>query len=814
MTEPQVPEKIIPKYLEEEMQDSYLSYAMSVIVGRALPDIRDGLKPVQRRILYAMHELHMRYNQPHKKCARVVGETLGKYHPHGDTAVYDALVRMGQDFSLRYSLIDSQGNFGSIDGDPPAAQRYTECRLAQIADYILQDIEKGTVHFFPNFDNSLREPEVLPTVVPTLLVNGASGIAVGMATNIPPHNLGEVCDGIKYLIDNPAAGVKDLHKIIKGPDFPTGGTICGKGEIYRAYQEGKGKLTLRAKATIERGKVKAQIIVSEIPYQLNKSNLLETIANLVNNKRIEGISDIRDESDKDGIRIVIELKRDSHPEVVLNQLFKHTNLETTFGVIALALVNRKPQILDLKEMLTQHIRFRKEVIVRRAKYELAKAERRAHILEGLKIALKFLDKVVEIVRKSKTPQDAKEGLMKKFSLSSLQAQSILEMQLQRLCALERSKIEQEYLEVLKRMEYLKHILASEKKQEELIKEELKEVKSKFADARRTEIVAQKEEIEIEDLIVEEDMAVTISGSGYIKRMPVTSYRQQRRGGRGVTAAFTGEQDFIRHLFIASSKDTLLIFTDSGKVYPLKTYEIPPGSRTSKGRAIVNLLNLSGKEDITTVLSIKEFAPDEFIFMATQKGMVKRTSLDLFSNMRRSGIAAISLMKDDQLMGAAVCKEDNAAILATQKGFSIRFKIKTIRPTGRTSQGVRGIKLTKADSVLGMALIRDAIKIDDLCLLTATEKGFAKRTKVGEYRTQSRGGKGVINVKLSPKIGEVRGISLVRGGDEIMCITQKGVLIRTKVKDIRTSGRSTQGVKIINLDKGDKLATIARIVPES
>lgn len=813
MTEPKVPGRIVPKYLEEEMRESYLSYAMSVIVGRALPDIRDGLKPVQRRIMYAMHDLHLRYNQAYKKSARIVGECLGKYHPHGDTAVYDALVRMGQDFSLRYPLIDAQGNFGSIDGDPPAAMRYTEARMTALADYLLQDIEKGTVNFFPNFDNSLTEPEVLPTIIPTLLINGASGIAVGMATNIPPHNLGEVCDGIKYLIDNPQAGVNDLHKIIKGPDFPTGGTICGKGEIYRAYQEGKGKLTLRAKAIIERDKNRERIIINEIPYQLNKSNLLETMAGLVNDKKIEGIADIRDESDKDGIRIVVELKRDSPAEIVLNQMYKHTNLETTFGVIALALVNQRPQILTLKEMLAQHIRFRKEVIVRRTKFELDKAQRRAHILEGLKIAIKFLDKVVEIIRKSKAPQDAKAALMKEFSLSELQAQSILEMQLQRLCALERAKIEQEYLELLKRIEYLKHILSSEKKQEEMIKEELEEVKNKFADGRRTEIVAQKEEIEIEDLIVEEDMVITISGSGYIKRMPITTYRQQKRGGRGVTAASTGDEDFIRHLFIASSKDTLLIFTDAGKVYPVKTYEIPSGMRTSKGRAIVNLLNLGSKENITTVLSIKEFAADNFIFMATRQGAVKKTSLDLFSNMRRSGIAAISLNKDDQLMGAAVCRDDNVVILATQKGHAIRFKVKTIRPTGRTSQGVRGIRLSKSDTVLGMALVRDAIKVEDFCLLTATENGFAKRTKVDEYRIQSRGGKGIMNIKILPKIGQVRGVSLVSENDEIMCITQKGVLIRTKIKDIRVSGRVTQGVKVINLDKGDKLATIARIIPE-
>ncbi|MCM8823717.1 MAG: DNA topoisomerase 4 subunit A [Candidatus Omnitrophica bacterium] len=541
MQEGLVKEKIVSRYLEEEMKDSYLSYSMSVIVGRALPDIRDGLKPVQRRILYVMDELHLRHNQPHKKCARIVGETLGKFHPHGDAAVYEALVRMGQTFSLRYPLIDAQGNFGSIDGDPPAAMRYTEARLTAISDYILQDIDKDTVNFFPNFDNSLTEPEILPSVIPNFLINGASGIAVGMATNVPPHNLEEVCRGIIYLLDNPQATIKELHKIIKGPDFPTGGVICGKADILKAYEEGKGKLTLRAKATIEREKNRVQIIINKIPYQLNKANLIESIANLINNKKIEGITDLRDESDKEGIRIVLELKREVQPEIILNQLYKHTNLEVTFGVIFLALVNQKPEILNLKEILNHHIRFRKEIIVRRSRFELTKAQRRAHILEGLKIALKFLDKVIELIKKSKTPEEAKSELIKKFSLTDIQAQSILEMQLQRLCALERKKIDEEYLELIKKIEYLNLILSSEKKQEELIKEELETLINKFADPRRTEIVAQKEEIEIEDLIVEEDMVVTITGSGYIKRQPASGYRRQGRGGRGVTAIDTKDE---------------------------------------------------------------------------------------------------------------------------------------------------------------------------------------------------------------------------------------------------------------------------------
>lgn len=809
----QFKEKIIDRYLEEEMKESYMAYAMSVIVGRALPDVRDGLKPVQRRILYSMNDLHLRYSGPHKKCARIVGECLGKYHPHGDLSVYDALVRMAQEFSLRYPLVDGQGNFGSIDGDPPAAMRYSEARMAKVSDYILQDIDKKTVKFFPNFDNSLKEPEVLPSVLPNMLLNGASGIAVGMATNIPPHNLGEIADAITYLLDHPQATIKELHKYVKGPDFPTGGIICGRKDILNMYKEGRGKLTVRAKTSVEREKNKTQVIITEIPYQLNKTTLMEQIANLINSKRVEGISDLRDESDKDGIRIVMELKRDVQADIVLNRLFKHTSMETTFGAIFLCLVNRKPETLNLKEMLAHHISFRKEVIVKRTKFELDKAERRAHILEGLKIALKFLDKVIEVIRKSKNPAEAKEALMKKFKLSDLQAQAILEMQLQRLCALERKKIEQEYLELLKRIEYLRSILSSEKKQESLIKEELNEIKEKFGDPRRTEIVAQREEIEVEDLIVEEEMVVSITGSGYIKRLPLTTYRQQKRGGRGVAAMATSEEDFVEHLFVASSKDTLLFFADQGRVYSLKTYEVPVGFRTSKGRAIINVLSLAPKEKITTVLSVKEFEEDRFIFMATEKGMVKRTSLGLFSNVRKSGIAAVTLDKGDSLVGVEVCQEPDEAILASQNGLSIKFSLKDIRPTGRQSHGVRGIRLGKNDITLGMVMVKSSLKAEALSLLTITENGYAKRTKIKDYRLQSRGGKGVINIKLSAKIGQARGVVLVADDDEVMCITQKGILIRSKVKDVRVSGRSTQGVRVINLDKGDKLSGVARIVPE-
>jgi len=677
----------------------------------------------------------------------------------------------------------------------------------------LQDIDKDTVKFFPNFDNSLTEPEVMPSVLPNLLVNGSSGIAVGMATNIPPHNLTEVCDAISHLLDNPQASIKELHKHVKGPDFPTGGIICGKGDLLKMYEDGRGRLTLRAKATIEHEKGRSQIVIRDIPYQLNKSNLLEALAQLINDKKIEGISDLRDESDKEGVRVVLELKRDSQPEIILNQLYKHTNLETTYGAIFLALVNRRPQILNLKELLLHHINFRKEVIVRRARFELDKAQKRAHILEGLKIALKHLDDVVAIIKKSKTPQEAKVNLMTRFKLSDVQAQAILEMQLQRLCALEREKLEAEYLELIKQIEYYNSVLASEKKQEALIKDELAELKEKFGDERRTEIVAQKEEIEVEDLIVEEDMVVTISGSGYIKRQPLTSYRQQKRGGRGVAAMGTAEEDFVEHLFVASSKDTLLIFTDEGKAYSIKTYEIPAGTRVSKGRAIINLLSLAAQEKVTAVLSVKEFDPKQSIFMATKQGTVKRTSLELFANMRRSGINAITLDKDDRLIGAGLCCEKDEAVLATREGQAIRFEASDVREMGRQAAGVRGIRLDKKDFVLGMVLIPANMKKEEFCLLTATENGFAKRTDIDEYRITSRGGKGVTNIKLTDKIGDVKALVLVRGDDEVMCITHKGILIRSKVADIRSSGRSTQGVRVINLDESDKLSTVARIIPE-
>lgn len=803
--------RVTTHYLEEEMKASYLSYAMSVIVGRALPDVRDGLKPVHRRILYTMHELNLRHNQPFKKSARIVGETLGKYHPHGDVAVYEALVRMAQDFSLRYPLIEGQGNFGSLDGDPPAAMRYTEARLSRISEYLLQDIDKETVDFLSNFDNTLKEPRVLPTVLPTLLLNGSSGIAVGMATNIPPHNLREIASALIYLLDNPNCSIKELHKIIKGPDFPTGGIICGKAEILKAYQEGKGKLTLRAKAVIEEQKTRDCIVITELPYQVNKANLLESIASLVNSKKIEGVVDLRDESDKEGLRIVLELKKEVEPRIILNQLYKLTSLETTFGAIFLALVNNRPQILNLKQLLQHHIQHRKEIIVRRSKFELGKAQKRAHILEGLKIALKFLDKVIQIIKKSESPQEARVKLTRQFNLTEAQAQAILEMQLQRLTALERESLDKEYLQLIKKIEHLKSILNSEKKQEALIKEELEMLEEKFPDERRTEIVAEKEEIEVEDLIVEEAVVITISHRGYIKRQPLSLYRRQARGGKGVTAMSIREEDFVEHLFVVSSKDTLLIFTNLGKVFGLKTYEIPEGSRTSKGRAIVNLLNMSSQEKITQVLAIKEFNENNFLVMATEKGIVKKCSLKLFSNLRKSGIIAINLDKEDKLVGVCLSESRrDEIILSTREAKAIRFKLEEIRASGRTAKGVRGMRLSKKDKVLGMVLVSPSLKKENYTLFTVTEKGFAKRTSLQEYRLQARGGKGIITAKLSSKTGEISSVILAREEDEIMCITQKGILIRTRVSSVRESRRATQGVRLIRIEEDDFVSSAARI----
>lgn len=802
-------EKVIPRYIEEEMKDSYINYAMSVIVGRALPDIRDGLKPVHRRVLYAMQELGLEHNKPYKKSARIVGEVLGKYHPHGDASIYDTLVRMAQDFSLRYPLVDGQGNFGSIDGDSAAAMRYTEARLEHITDWMLLDIEKNTVDFAPNFDGSLKEPMVLPSCLPNLLVNGSSGIAVGMATNIPPHNLKEVADAIIYTIDDPACEPKDLLKKIKGPDFPTGGIIRGYEGIRNAYLTGRGLLKIQAKAYIEEMKNgKEAIIIKEIPYMVNKSNLIESIADLVQDKKIDGITDLRDESDKDGMRIVIELRRGTIARVVLNLLYKHTQMQQTFGVIMLALVDGRPKVLSLKEMLVEFIKHRKEIIVRRTQFDLEKAQDRAHILEGLKIALKNLDKIIKVIKESKDPQVAKAALMEKFELSDRQAQAILEMQLQRITNLEREKIDKEYLELIKKIEYYKAILGSEKMVLDIIKTETKELAEKFGDERRTEIAAEAEELEIEDLIAEEDVVITMSHGGYIKRLPISSYRKQRRGGKGVTGAEIKEEDFIEHLFIASTHESILFFTDKGVVHWLKVHEIPEAGRTSKGKAIINLLAIGSGEKISAFVPVKEYKDGHYLVMATKQGTIKKTDLTSYSNPRKGGIIGMGLEKDDELIGVVMANGSDEILLATREGKAIRFKEEQVRDMGRAAKGVRGVSLGKKDAVIAMEVVRP-----DQTVLTVTGLGFGKRTLFKEYRLQSRGGKGIINIKISGKNGEAIGLKAVSDKDELMLVTEKGMVVRVPVKDIRTTGRSTQGVRLMKLEQGDVVTSVAKIVPE-
>ncbi len=804
-------EKIVPVFIDEELKDSYLSYSMSVIVGRALPDARDGLKPVHRRILYAMKELNLEHNKSYKKSARIVGEVLGKYHPHGDAAVYETMVRMVQDFSLRYPLIDGQGNFGSVDGDAAAAMRYTEARMSAIAEEMLADIEKETVDFSPNFDATLFEPRIMPAMIPNLLVNGSSGIAVGMATNMPPHNLGEVIEGVELLLDNPEASIKDLSKSIKGPDFPTGGIICGREGITEAYNTGRGKITLRAKASIERQKGnRDSIIVTEIPYQVNKANLIENIADLVQNKAVDGITDIRDESDKDGIRVVIELRRDIEPQIVLNYLYKHTQLETTFGIINLALVNNGPQVLNLKQLIQQYIAHRRIVIRRRTQFDLDRALKRAHILEGLRIALKFINQIIKVIKESKTTPEAKVNLMKNFDLTEIQAQAILEMQLQRLVALEQDKIEAEYKELLKNIENFRAILASDKRVDEIIKGELETLKKKYADERRTEIAGKAEEIEVEDLIAEEDMAITISNGGYIKRLSVDAYRKQKRGGKGVTAMETKEEDFVKHLFVASSKDYLLIFSNKGIVRWLKVYEIPIASRAAKGKAIVNLISVGNDEAISSIVAVKEFSEDQFVVMATAKGNIKKTKLSEFSNPRKGGIIGITLEKGDELIGTSISSGKHEILLATKEGKSLRFSEKQLREMGRGAKGVRGINLGKSDIVVGMVVFPSDIEKTGATLLSVTSLGFAKRSKFSDYRTQSRAGKGIINVKVTDRNGYVVGTLVVTEEDDIMAVTKKGSMVRSPIKDIRETGRSTQGVRLIALDKGDVLSSVANI----
>ncbi len=803
-------EKIIPITLEEEMKSSYIDYAMSVIVARALPDVRDGLKPVHRRVLYGMHELGLAYNRPFKKSARIVGEVLGKYHPHGDSAVYDTMVRMVQDFSLRYPLVNGQGNFGSVDGDSPAAMRYTEARLARISEELLRDLDKNTVDFGPNFDDSLQEPLVLPAYLPNLLVNGASGIAVGMATNIPPHNLGEVVDGLIKLIDNPSLSSADLMKYIKAPDFPTGGIIYGYEGVKEAYVTGRGRIILRAKANIETLKNdRENIVITEIPYQVNKSNLIEKIADLVREGKINDISNIRDESDRDGLRVVIELKRDAQPAVVLNQLFKHTQMQVTFGVIMLALVNGVPKVLTLQEMMKHFLDHRMDVLIRRTKYELDAAEKRAHILEGYIIALDNIDEVIETIKKSRDVESAKNNLMKRFKLSEIQAKAILDMRLQRLTGLERKKIEDEYKETIKLIERLRGILESENKRKQIIKEELIAIKEKYADERRTEIIHDYKEFSLEDIIAEEDVVVTISHQGFIKRFPVSGYRRQSRGGKGVTGVSTKEDDFIEHMFIASTHQYILFFTDKGRCYWLKVHEVPEGGRTARGRSIINLLEKEKDELITAFVAVKEFTDNQYLIMATEQGTIKKTVLSAYGNVRKGGINAINLVDGDKLIAVKMTEGNNDIVIGTRNGFAIRFNEKDVRDMGRTATGVRGIKLQKGDRVVGLLVI----KHPQTSVLVVTEKGYGKRSDINDYRITRRGGKGVITVKTTDKVGKMISMMEVVDKDELVIISTQGMVIRQAVKDLRVMGRNTQGVRVIKLNEGDSIADIARIIPE-
>lgn len=805
-----VEKNILPRNIEDEMKTSYIDYAMSVIVGRALPDVRDGLKPVHRRILYTMKEMGLRYNTPFKKSARVVGETLGKFHPHGDIAVYDAMVRMAQDFSLRYTLVDGQGNFGSIDNDPPAAMRYTEVRLNRISEEMLSDIDKNTVDFSPNYDGSLTEPVILPAKLPNLLINGSAGIAVGMATNIPPHNLSEVIDGIIAYANNTEIETTELMRIIRGPDFPTAGIVCGKEGIKDYFQTGRGTFIIRAKAEIEELKGGRQaIIVRELPYQVNKAQLLETIADLVKDKRIEDIGDLRDESDRDGVRVVIEIKRDGNANIVLNQLFKKTQLEVSFGVIMLALVRGEPKVLPMKQMLGCYLDHRREIVTRRTKFELEKAEARAHIVEGLRIAIENLNKVIKIIRESKDVDTARMHLMEQFSLSKAQAQAILDMRLHQLTGLERKQLEDEYLELIKTIEKLKSILQDPKKVTGIVIDELKEIKEKYGDDRLTKIQSKVVELDIEDLVQEEEVVVTLSHAGYVKRMPVSAYRAQRRGGRGITGVTTREEDFIEDLFITNTHAYMLLFTDKGRVFSIRVFEIPEGSRISKGKAIVNLIPIYSTEKITAAISIKSFEEEEaFLLMCTKMGLVKKTELSQYSDIRKSGIIGIKLKGTDTLIDVKYTDGKNEVVIATRRGQAVRFKEKDIRPTARATHGVIGVRLNKDDEVIGM----ETVASKDI-LLTVTENGFGKRTEVDRYRLTRRGGKGVKNIKTTERNGLVVGIKKGTSGDELMLITAKGMTIRLPVDDILVKGRNVQGVHLVRLEEGDKLASVAHIVKE-
>ena len=802
--------KILPVNLEQEMKNSYIDYAMSVIVSRAIPDVRDGLKPVHRRILYAMQEAGMTPGKPYKKSARIVGEVLGKYHPHGDSSVYDAIVRMAQDFSMRYMLADGHGNFGSVDGDPAAAMRYTEVRMSRISELMLQDIDKDTVDFVPNYDESLKEPAVLPSKFPELLVNGTSGIAVGMATNIPPHNLGEVIDGTLMLIDNPETTVEELMGVIKGPDFPTGGLIMGKSGIKDAYTTGRGSIRMRAQVhteTMSNGK--PRIVVTELPYQVNKARLIEKIADLVRDKQIEGITDLRDESDRNGMSIVIELRRDANADVVLNQLYKHTSLQETFGVIMLALVDGQPQVLNLKEVLHYYIKHQEDVITRRTRYELKKAEARAHILEGLNIALDHLDAVISTIRSSRTGEIAKAALMEGFKLSDKQAQAILDLRLQRLTGLERDKIEEEYQEILKKIDWLKSVLADEGKILAIIKEELTAVKNKYNDDRRTSITRDSSDISMEDLIPDDDVVVTLTHNNYIKRMPLATYKNQKRGGQGIVGMKTKDTDFVENILITTNHHVILFFTNRGRLYYLKAYEIAESSRQAKGTAIVNLINLDQDEKITAVIHVREFKPDRYLFMATKNGVVKRVQMSEFKSRSSIGVRAISLDESDELIGVKFTDGTKTIIMGTKHGMAITFEETQVRSMGRSARGVRGIKLDDDDEVVGM----DTIKSDGK-VLTVSENGLGKRTPIEEYTVHNRGGKGMINMKITERTGNVVGIKVVRPGQEVMLISTDGVIIRTDIDEISIISRNSQGVKLMSVGDSDKVASFATINQKS
>ena len=799
-------ENIIQRDIENEMRTAYIDYAMSVIVARALPDVRDGLKPVHRRILYTMHEDGFTPDKPYRKCATTVGDVLGRYHPHGDSSVYDALVRMAQDFSLRYMMVDGHGNFGSVDGDPPAAYRYTEARMSKIAVNMLTDIEKNTVDFMPNFDDRLQEPTVLPAKIPALLVNGSSGIAVGMATNIPPHNLTEVINGIIKIIDEDEVTDEDLMSVIKGPDFPTGATILGREGIKQAYTTGRGKITLRAEAEIEEmSGNKQRIIVSSLPYQVNKAKLIEHIADLVKEKRLEGISAIRDESDRqDKVRIVVELKRDANPQVVLNQLYKNTQMQDTFGIIMLALVNGEPKILTLRQCLDYYIEHRKNVVLRRTKFDLDKAEARAHILEGLKIALDNIDEVIAIIRAAY--DDAKERLMERFGLSEIQAQAILDMRLKTLSGLQREKIEDEYNELMKLIAYLKEVLSSETLVYGIIKDELIEIRDKFGDERLTKIVAAEGDIDVEDLIKEEQSVIALTHFGYIKRMPIDTYKSQKRGGKGITGIATREDDFVKQIFTASTHDTILFFSNKGKLYKLKGYEIPEAGRTARGTAIVNLLSLDAGEKVSAIIPIQNFAEGKYLLFATKNGIIKKTSLAEYNSAIKTGLLSITLKEDDELIDVRLTDGEDNVVLVTKGGMSITFDEKDVRPMGRVSQGVIGIRLGKDDEVIGMESI---IAGANATLLAITENGFGKRTELDEYRVQTRGGKGVITYKVTPKTGNIVGIRIVEEADDVMLITDTGTIIRLNVAGISVLGRSTQGVTLMRTNEG-KVVSIEKI----